>query len=149
MSKYYGGKQASMRDTVVQSAGPYQHQRVLAVGNTQRMNFGEGDEGPFWMMPEERLEKKGDRPTGLKKKRKYRKRELAEHLKEKKGINVSGTLKQIQEIATRNNLPLELEFDEIEEGWNGKPKGMLQVLWERGYIDESKSKGWWYTVNGR
>ena len=24
----------------------------------------------------------------------------------------------------------------LEEGWCGKPKGLLQVLWERGMIDE-------------
>jgi hypothetical protein len=27
-------------------------------------------------------------------------------------------------------LPIEEELDEVVEGWEGKPKGMLQILWE-------------------
>ena len=34
------------------------------------------------------------------------------------------------------------------EGWEGKPKGMLQILWERGFIDPTKKKEE-YTVDGR
>ena len=26
----------------------------------------------------------------------------------------------------------------MQQGWEGKQKGLLQVLWERGWIDESK-----------
>ena len=39
------------------------------------------------------------------------------------------------------------EEDEIIEGWVGQPKGMLQVLWERGFIDESNLKS--YTIAGK
>ncbi len=34
-----------------------------------------------------------------------------------------------------------------EEGWEGKPKGMLQVLWEQGWVDEQQWQD--YTVNGK
>ena len=34
------------------------------------------------------------------------------------------------------------------KGWEGQPKGMLQVLWERGFIDASKSEKY-YTIEGR
>ena len=135
-----------MRDTVVQQVGEYPH--TVDVDESQKMVFDSSHEGPFWLSPEERLAKKEDRPTGVKKKRKFKKKELIQHLKDEKGITVSGTLSQIQATATRNNLPLEYEYEVIEEGWMNKPKGMLQVLWERGYIDASKGKGW-YTVDGR
>ena len=35
----------------------------------------------------------------------------------------------------------------IQLGWEGQPKGMLQVLWERGWIDENNLAK--YTVSGR
>ncbi len=34
-----------------------------------------------------------------------------------------------------------------EEGWVAKPKGMLQILWEQGWIDETKIQA--YTMNGK
>jgi hypothetical protein len=64
------------------------------------------------------------------------------------GINVSGTVLQLKEIAQRNNIPLVFEQQEILKGWQGQPKGMLQVLWERGFIDGSKSEKY-YTLEGR
>ena len=50
----------------------------------------------------------------------------------------TGSLKQLQAIATRNNIPIEKELDVIDEGWEGKPKGMFQILFERGFIDPAK-----------
>ena len=45
------------------------------------------------------------------------------------------------------NLPNK-KFPVIQEGWVGKPKGSLQLLYERGYIEEAD--GWnWYAVNGK
>mmetsp|Transcript_9246 Transcript_9246/g.13427 ORF Transcript_9246/g.13427 Transcript_9246/m.13427 type:complete len:132 (-) Transcript_9246:184-579(-) len=35
----------------------------------------------------------------------------------------------------------------IEEGWQGKPKGLLQILWERGWIDATTLGN--YTMGGR
>jgi hypothetical protein len=36
------------------------------------------------------------------------------------------------------NICTTVEEQKVKEGWLGKPKGMLQVLWERGWIDLSK-----------
>ena len=38
-------------------------------------------------------------------------------------------------MAQSRNIPIVMEEDEITEGWVGKPKGMRQVLWERGLLD--------------
>jgi hypothetical protein len=37
----------------------------------------------------------------------------------------------------------------ITKGWEGQPKGLLQVLWERGFKDPDKAKANWYTLDGR
>ena len=64
------------------------------------------------------------------------------------GINVTGTVAQLKDISQRNNIPLVYNQQEILKGWEGQPKGMLQVLWERGFIDSSKSEKY-YTIEGR
>ena len=43
------------------------------------------------------------------------------------------------------NLPVTTEITVIKDGWCGKPKGSLQVLYERGWIDRSKLS--LYTLN--
>jgi hypothetical protein len=45
------------------------------------------------------------------------------------------------------NKELEAEKKKIIERWMGKPKGMLQVLWERGFIDEGNLQQ--YTIDGK
>ncbi len=43
----------------------------------------------------------------------------------------------------------EEEIDKIVEGWEGKPKGMLQILWERGFIDQGKMSKSDCTLKGK
>ena len=55
---------------------------------------------------------------------------------ERLGFNVRGkTIKEVQEMATAANLPTMVQEDDVVEGWVGKPKGIKQVLWERGLLD--------------
>ena len=52
------------------------------------------------------------------------------------GFNTRGkTIKEVQELATSQNMPIRVEENDIVEGWVGKPKGIRQVLWERGLLD--------------
>jgi hypothetical protein len=47
-------------------------------------------------------------------------------------------LNRLQEMAREQNIDLRRNETLMkEEGWVGKQKGLLQVLWERGWIDES------------
>jgi hypothetical protein len=46
-------------------------------------------------------------------------------------------LKELQALASENNIDKHWNAPVIEKGWEGKPKGLKQVLWERGFIDES------------
>ena len=61
--KYYGGKQPSMRNSVIEDEsflGPHHHQSKLKVGQTQHMNFTQSDEGPFYLTPQQRHEHQHD-----------------------------------------------------------------------------------------
>ncbi len=54
------------------------------------------------------------------------------------GITAGGTQKNLQQLCVRNNIPMEEVIPKVQLGWEGKQKGLLQVLWERGWIDTSK-----------
>ena len=45
-----------------------------------------------------------------------------------------------------NDISVTKVIQKMEEGWFKKPKGMLQILWERGFIDTEKVSQ--YTLNG-
>ena len=47
-------------------------------------------------------------------------------------------LAELQEIARNNNIDPKIEKTRVKKGWEGQPKGLLQVLWERGWIDEGQ-----------
>ena len=41
-------------------------------------------------------------------------------------------------LCGKQNISITIEEQDVTEGWLGKQKGMLQILWERGWIDSSK-----------
>ena len=55
---------------------------------------------------------------------------------------------ELHAITAKYNMPTELEIDnETVAGWYNSPKGLLQVLYERGFIDiDNLSK---YSKNGK
>jgi len=69
-------------------------------------------------------------------KRKYTKEELIRKLLEK-GVNGTGNIKNLQRLGQNMQIDLVEITPKIQLGWEGQPKGMLQVLWERGWIDEN------------
>ncbi len=78
---------------------------------------------------------------------KLMKAELLDHLKEK-GIVTKGRLADLIITAQNNGIPVEEEMQKIQEGWAWKPKGLLQVAYEQGLIEEHNA---WkhYTILGR
>lgn len=153
MTKYFGGAQAKMRDTFLGTEevfGTYPRLAAdgqLFMGDTQAMQYKPTDRGPYYLSCEDRERQRHDRPTGKTLKKNKTKEMILDDLKVR-GINVSGTVLQLKEIAKQNNIPLVYEQQEVLKGWEGQPKGMLQVLWERGFIDASKSEKY-YTIEGR
>jgi hypothetical protein len=54
---------------------------------------------------------------------------------EGKGLPTKGTAKDLIGRAKENGISSKVTSAKVVEGWQGKAKGLLQVLWERGFID--------------
>jgi hypothetical protein len=64
-------------------------------------------------------------------------------------VQVIGRLSLLQTAARNNGIPIKEEMPKIIEGWEGKPNGLLQVLWERGWIDNTDNTAYQkYTISG-
>jgi hypothetical protein len=144
MNKGYGGAQPRMRESVIKEEDGYlgMNQRTLSVGDTQLFSFQPGDIGPFWMTEEERELNRHSRilPPHHGNPR-TRNKTIAELKLELGPLNILNDqrkyrLAEIQEFARNNNVDLKIEKTREKKGWDGQPKGLLQVLWERGWIDE-------------
>jgi hypothetical protein len=149
MLKGFGGKQAVLHDTLIRQEQGYlgTYPQRLKPGDVQKMVFHNVDGSPFWMQPIERQQKKHDIIKSGMQKRKLTKAELLDCLKEK-GIVTKGRVADLIVAAQNNGIPVEEEMQKIQEGWAGKPKGLLQVAYERGLIEEHDA---WkrYTISGR
>jgi hypothetical protein len=140
MNVSHGGSVGMMHDTIIQEVGP-QHPRTLNVDNKQVMYFVEDDDGPFWMTPAQQLATKYDRQlVGTAKSRAKTKIEQLKDLRQS-GYDTTKQQYRKEELVAlcgQRNLPITIEEQEVKEGWLGKQKGMLQILWERGWINSSK-----------
>jgi len=152
LSRNFGGAQPKMRCSVIKAFNGYlgTHNPKFRVGNTQVFQFTANDAGPFYMTAQERLERRHDRATGVTKREKKRINQLLAELKDK-GVpcerGLSHSFEELQTFARNNVIELERDVQKVEEGWIGKPKGMLQTLWERGLIDETNLNS--HTNDGR
>ena len=150
ISKYYGGKQPLMRSTTIEHVsylGPYNHDKKLKVGDIQSMVYNEHDVGPYYFNNATKISKKFDKTDGSTREVELTKEELMENLKAV-GITAKGKKEDLVKVCTNNNLPLKRTETIVDEGWCDKAKGSLQILWERGWIDPSKSHKY-YTKEGK
>ncbi len=149
MTKSFGGSQRKMRNTLIKKEkgylGPYR--RKLNPGDTQSMVFLETDDGPFWMSSEERENTRLDKQIQDKVKVRTLQKDELKKLLEEKGLPVRGTAKDLIKRAEENGISSKVTTAKIIEGWQGKAKGLMQILWERGFIDERNLDK--YTMNGR
>ena len=152
MNKYFGGEQNVMRESKIEDEtylGPFDHPHKLKVGDIQQMQYQPNDSGPFHLNKQKKEELKFDCQTSEIEIKKYTRAQLIDALKTRWNLsNVHGNFSEIQTIAKGHNLPIEYQRLKVVEGWNQNFKGMLQVLWERGFIDPSKSVRH-YTKDGR
>ena len=125
--------------------------KCLNVGDIQQMSFQPTDPGPFYLLPEEREARRNDVRSNDTQKKKYTKRQLCDKIMEKTNglTKPKGNLKEIQQVAVQLNIPLDYTRSKVIEGWQSKPKGMLQILWERGFINPNNFEINNYTVNGK
>jgi hypothetical protein len=103
--------------------------------------------GPLVMTAAEKELNRNDRKKGKKIKRFRNKRDLQKDL-QANDVSAMGGKDDLQVLCKNKDIPIEEEIDEVIEGWEGKPKGMLQILWERGFIDPAKKKED-YTMDGK
>ncbi len=170
MSRTFGGVQPKMRSSKIvdRCLGPFNC--TLSIGDVQTMVFEDGDNGPWWMLSEEGREARrldihapADNVSTTKLANRT-KLQLANALKEEAGVTVDPLrpMNEIKEYASRHGVDLQYRKIHVTEGWLGKPKGLLQILWERGWIDPCKCASSkqdkiagtiaitsFYTVNGR
>lgn len=141
-----------MRDTTILAEegclGP--HLPVLGVADTQSMVFRVDDAGPWYLTLEQQAIQRHNRPTGKTKRVEKSKKLLLEALQEK-GVTLQQqrgyTKKDLQDFARNNDIELFDLKEQIAPGWEGQPKGLLQVLAERGLIDRELLEK--YTLDGR
>ncbi|CAM9852217.1 unnamed protein product [Sphacelaria rigidula] len=124
MNVKYGGTQRMLRNTKVTeglySPGAKPYPRKLAVGDTQRMVFQAGDPPPFYDVDAPQRDTKEVR-------------EKASNKNDNALVSEGGGT----EGATSATATTE---EWIRECYVGKPKGMKQVLWERGlWVDKMRT----------
>ena len=54
---------------------------------------------------------------------------------------------KLKKLETTMSIPLMITYEEEIIGWEGKAKGLLQILWERGFIDKRNLSA--YSINGK
>ena len=146
MSVRWGGKQDKIRSTKIKEVGPY-HSK-LRIGKEEKVIFIEADDGPFYLSDNHCWNQRYDRDIDKRQIMTKMKKEIKKELKEK-GHVIRGHCgkEELDDLAKRNGIALTYKNTMVEEGWLGKPKGLLQVLWERGWIDETKIND--YSLRGK
>lgn len=148
MNVSWGGKAPEMRETEIKELGP--HNPILTIGEIQHMVFRECDPGPFYVSDDQKAATKYDVTlTNETIKRKKVKAELLVELR-KAGYDTTKKrylVSELEALCRERNIPLTADEPKVIQGWLGKPKGMLQILYERGHIDTKSIKS--YTKTGR
>ncbi|KAI2496097.1 hypothetical protein MHU86_18423 [Fragilaria crotonensis] len=112
------------------------------------MVFRSTDNGPYWMTPEEQEQTRKDHFVTTVTTKEHTKPQLIELLRQRGIENAKGSKKHIRNMAERAGISLTYQKQDVLQGWEGKAKGMEQILWERGWIDPSQDRRT-YTVNGK
>lgn len=148
---HHGGKQAIMRNSTILKQDGYLgiFNPTLKVNDVQYMSYRPGDEGPALLSADNREKYKYDFTTGDVKVKTFTKQELIQKLKSVPDpINdPRGTLADIRALCRARNIDTAESRPVIKEGWMGKPKGILQILIERGLINKTNLSA--YTLDGK
>ena len=135
-----------MRESMIKDHDGYlgMHHRTLNAGDIQIFIFVPTDDRPFWMTEAEREVNRHDRilpsPPGAS----LMQNKAISELKAELGpIGIlrdrdNYQLTELQELAKNNNIETKMVRSREKKGQEGRPKGLLQVLWERGWIDEAQ-----------
>ena len=141
--KNFGGKQPKMRSSILTDKncfGPYHNCSFkLQLNMSQSMVFGALDDGPILLDDVSRESRKYDLDSGNIVNIQMKKSQLIELLKkESVPFQPGDTRKKLVAACVAHGLPVTYQESRIVEGWVGKAKGSLQILYERGWIDINK-----------
>ena len=154
MNKGFGGQ--LQRRTLIKDEGylgPFTHPHMVRVGHYQTLNYDTAEDlerGPFDMDDAKREATRHDVEVPLKDSdigfKDKRKAELVQEILETvSGKAMGKVLLQKKKLSALKQLAKDLNVEtskflthRTQPGWVGKGKGLLQVLWERGWIDVSK-----------
>ena len=146
----FGGKQPVMRSSHITKdlLGPYHNDSFkLQPGMEQEMFFSSNDTGPCYMSDCQRNKHKFDINSGKLVEKNHTNSELVSKLKQHGIINPVGGRSKLVEQCLKLGISTKYSEEAISEGWSGKPKGSLQVLFERGWLNPDKIH--MYTKNGK
>jgi hypothetical protein len=106
------------------------------------------------MSDNEKNERRHDCVSNEDENKKYTRLHLIKQIEDKSNglTKVKGSLKDSQSIATKMYIPILYTSKKKIEGWEGKQKGCLQILWERGFINPQMTKQEvvrYYSMNGK
>lgn len=153
MNVSFGGAQPRMRpsDMTAGCLGAFEHPNKLRVGDKQSFVYSSSDAGPFNLTPEQREDRKLDMVVpGELKKEYFNKEQLRKAIIDSEGGVPSNvplrSRKDHQDYCKKIGIATFGVKSKVKEGWLNKPKGLLQVLWERGWIDPENHKS--YSKNG-
>lgn len=137
MNSGWGGKQSKVRDSVITENCLGVYNPTLKLGDTQSMIFQPGCLPPHF----DAKAQADDRILTVPKTRQLTKAELQLAILTAHPLSQVNNLKvdELRQRASEFNPPIATTITEIskEEGYLGKPKGVKQVLVERGLLDPS------------
>ena len=141
MNKKHGGAQSNLRDSTIKDEsylGKYKSQHTLNVGDVQQFTFKMDDEGPYYLSPQERRDNKHDTIVpDVFVTSELRTKDLIKRLNEGTSLNIQSYIpyKEAKALALKHGIPTSTTSPKVLSGWCNKPKGMMQILYERGIID--------------
>ena len=146
MNKYHGGIQTELlHDSEIKDEsylGEYDVEGKLKVGEIQTFQYKEGDIGPYYYSPEERIARKNDQIIPTKTvEHTYNTKELIQRINESTALNIQLKISyaKASEIAKKEGISLTYTKPKVIKGWLNKSKGMMQILYERGFINPNVS----------
>lgn len=154
MNKNWHSTPSQARNTKIERqeefVGPYydaSNPAMVTIGQEQTMNFTSEDVGPFWLTAEERERQRHDReveiPEDKRKERHKVKKELISELMDTEWGKKEGEIRlwkmthaELAKMAQASSIDIKITpTTKMIYGWEGKGKGLLQIAYERGWID--------------
>ena len=131
----YGGSVASMHEITVGEIGPYPS--MLKVSEQQSMLFTDSCKGLFWLKDMDEVLSRVDVSHDRSQAKDKTKARLLVGLR----CTVIGTTSRqylksdLVTVCITHNIPTTVSIQNSTPGWLGRPNGMLQILFEMGWID--------------